>query len=312
LDIPPAAFTEQASLDREMQLGSRFPQVRTGNMDSSVVTGKGVQALMGGYDAQVRGHQAMWADSLTEVVSNCFALDEKVFGNTEKTLRGTANGTPYEIKYRPERDIAEDHTVDVRYGLMAGLDPNRWLVFGLQARAEKLFSRDFLRREMPVELDAEEEAQKVDLEDLEEASKLAIMGYVQAIPAIATAGQDPSGPVQALAQVIDMRRKGIPISDAVAAVFAPQTPPQLEAAEVAPGAGPEAALGVAEGQAMAAQGEQGRGGIPRGIMPSGRLQGVQQAGQRPGGRPDLSMMLAGLDARGNPNLSAGISRMRAV
>ena len=309
LDVPTAAFSEQAALDREMQLGARFPEVRTGNMDSSVVTGKGVQALMGGYDSQVRGHQAMWADALTEVVGNCFALDEEVFGGSQKTLRGTANGTPYEIRYTPDRDINGDHTVDVRYGLMAGLDPNRWLVFGLQARAEKLFSRDFMRREMPVDLDAEEEARKVDLEDLEEAAKLAIMGYAQAIPALAAAGQDASAPVQALAQVIDMRRKGVPISDAVATVFAPQEPPQMEVAEVAPGAGPEAAMGVAEGRAQAAGPEEG---LPQGMLARGTLQGVQRAGEKPGGRPDLAMMLAGLDARGNPNLSAGISRMRAV
>ncbi|HEX6829490.1 MAG TPA: hypothetical protein VF104_10995 [Burkholderiales bacterium] len=308
LDVPAAAFAEQAALDREMQLGARFPEVRTGNMDSSVVTGKGVQALMGGYDSQVRGHQAMWADALTEVVGNCFAVDEEVFGAAEKTLRGTTNGTPYEIRYTPSRDIASDHTVDVRYGLMAGLDPNRWLVFGLQARAEKLFSRDFMRREMPVDLDAEEEARKVDLEDLEEAAKLAIMGYAQAIPAIATAGQDATAPVQALAQVIDMRRKGVPISDAVAAVFAPQAPPQVQPGEVAPGAGPEALAGAAQGQAQAAGGE----GLPRGIMPSGRLQGVQRPGEKPGGRPDLAMALASLDSRGQANLQYGISRMRAI
>jgi hypothetical protein len=32
----------------------------------------------------------------------------------------------------------------------------------------------------------------------------------------------------------------------------------------------------------------------------------------PGGRPDLQMMLAGLNAQGQPNLTAAISRRTAV
>jgi hypothetical protein len=302
IDVSPAAFAEQQNLDREMAQGSRFPQVRTGNSEGSIVTGKGVQALMGGYDSQIRTHQAVFARTLQQLIALCFEIDETCFGNIEKTLRGSSSGTPFEIKYVPSKVIKGDYTVDVTYGLMAGLDPNRWLVFALQARAEKMFSRDFMRREMPVELDVEDEARKIDIEDLEEAAKQAIMGYAQSIPALASQGQDPSGPLQALAKVIDDRRKGKSLSDSVVEAFTPKAPPQPSPEELA---------------AMQAQGgapgQGGPGGAP-GMMPSGLMQGVApgQQGMNPGGRPDLSMMLAGLDSRGNANLTAGISRRQAV
>ena len=296
ITLPTEAFAEQAQLDREMQLGARFPEARTGQMDASVITGKGVTALMDGYDSQIRAHQAVFAATLQEIVSLCFEVDEKVFPSVTKDLRGSANGTPYQITYTPKSAINGDYTVDVAYGLMAGLDPNRWLVFALQARAEKLFSRDLMRREMPIDIDAEEESRKVDLEDLEESAKAAIQGYASAIPQLAASGQDPSGAVQALGKVIELRRKGKSISEAVEAVFAPPPPPEPEPAMPSP----EEMLMQAGGQPM--PGEES-------MLPP---ESQNVVGQAPSGRPDLATMLAGLDAKGAPNLSSGVMRSRVI
>jgi hypothetical protein len=302
LDISPVAFQEQASLERELQLGSRFPSVRTGNADSSIVTGKGVQALMGGYDSQIRTHQAVFADTFREIMGLCFEIDEKLFGSVEKELRGSQHGTPFEVKYVPAKTIKGDYTVDVTYGLMAGLDPNRWLVFALQARAEKMFSRDFMRREMPIDLDPEQQRREIDIEDMEEAAKQALMGYAQSIPALAAQGQDPSGPLMALAKVIADRRSGKPLADSVVEALTPKK-------EEAPEMSPEEQMAQ-----MLGGGGQPQGGLPEGMMASGLMQGVApgQAGMAPGGRPDLNTMLAGLSASGQPNLSATVSRRNAV
>lgn len=304
LEVPRDVFTEGAQLGGELQQGARFPGARTGNTSASVITGKGVDALMGGYDSQIKAHQAMIAGALQEAIALAFEVDEKVFGNVRKTLRSRANGTPFAITYTPAPAINGDYSIDVTYGLMADLDPNRWLVFGLQARAEKLFSRDFLRREMPVDMDPEDEAMKVDLEDLEEAAKTAIMGYAQAIPALASQGQDPSGPLMALMEVIAARRKGESISESVSKALTPKPPPQPSPEEMA----------MAEAQGGGAPGGAGPDGSRApGIAPDGRMDGVAagQMGQAPGGRPDLKMMLAGLDNGGQPNLQATISRQRA-
>lgn len=303
LEVPQAAFNEQQVLERELQLGARFPEARTGNTDASIVTGKGVQALMDGYDSQVRGHQGVFARAFTNIISTCFQLDETLFGKEQKNLRGVTNGTPYEIKYTPAKDIAGDYTVDVQYGLMAGLDPSRWLVFGLQARAEKLISRDTLRREMPLDLNVDEESRKTDIEDLEDAAKQAIQGYAQAIPALASQGQDPSQIMGVIAAVIDGRKKGRAMADVIAEALKPPEPEQPS---------PEDMLEDAQ-EAAAGQTEGGEG-LPPGMTPDGRTMGVGPGmqGAVPGTRPDLNQMMAGIGVDGQPNISGAITRQRAV
>ena len=46
LTLPQGAFTEQTLLNQELRVASRYPEGRTGNIDASIVTGQGVQALM--------------------------------------------------------------------------------------------------------------------------------------------------------------------------------------------------------------------------------------------------------------------------
>jgi hypothetical protein len=301
LEIPNAAFQESSQLERELQFGSRFPQVRSGNLDASIVTGKGVQALMGGYESQIVAHQAILARSFSILISLCFQVDEKLFGDIEKEIQGAANGATFVVKYIPSKVIKGNYQVDVRYGLMAGLDPNRFLVFALQAQAAGMFSKDFMRREMPIQLDVEDEVRKMDIEELENAAKQAIMGYAQSIPALASQGQDPTVPLMALVKVVEDRRKGKPLVDAVVEALTPPAPEPAPAP--VPGSPEEAAAAAANGQ-----------GSAPGLSANGLMQGVApgQAGQAPGGRPDLATMLAGLDARGNANLSANVMRRKAV
>ena len=303
IEVPQAAFAQQGVLDQELRQGSRYPNARMGDVDGSIVTGRGVQALMSGFDTQVRTGQAMFARTLQNLIRKVFLVDERLFGNESKTLRGNADGTPYEIRYRPERDIKGDYTVDVQYGLMAGLDPNRALVFGLQARGDRLISRDFLRRQMPFALNASEEEQRVDIEEMRDALKQAVAGYAQAIPVLAQAGQDPGDILARLSAIILGRQRGRSIEEVVSEAFAPEempVPPGVEA----PG---EETAGM-----VGAPGEipPGGPGELEGLGSSGLMRGVAagQAGMPAGGRPDLQMLMASLGAGGQPQLSAGISR----
>jgi hypothetical protein len=303
IEVPQAAFAQQGVLDQELRQGSRYPNARMGDVDGSIVTGRGVQALMSGFDTQVRTGQAMFARTLQNLIRKVFLVDEKLFGNENKTLRGNADGTPYEIRYRPEKDIKGDYTVDVQYGLMAGLDPNRALVFGLQARGDRLISRDFLRRQMPFALNASEEEQRVDIEEMRDALKQAVAGYAQAIPVLAQAGQDPGDILARLSAIILGRQRGRSIEEVVSEAFAPEEMP------VPPGV---EALGEETAGMVGAPGETPPGGPGEleGLGSSGLMRGVAagQAGMPAGGRPDLQMLMASLGAGGQPQLSAGVSR----
>jgi hypothetical protein len=303
LDVPREAFIEQQQLDSELRNGSRYPEARTGAVDGSIVTGKGVQALMGGFDTQIRTGQAMFARMLQELVSLCFRMDEALWPDVTKTIRGNQNGTPFEVNYKPSRDIAGDHSVDVQYGLMAGLDPNRALVFGLQARGDKLISRDFLRSQMPFSLDPSEEEQKVDIEELRDALKQAVAGYAQAIPALASQGQDPGDILRRLSDVIVGRQKGRAIEDLISEAFAPpEPPPGVE--QSAAGASPD----------MGAPAAPPGAGSPDGMSPDGLMRGVAPGQQAlgPGGRPDVQNLLAGLTSRGDAALSANVQRRQPI
>jgi len=307
LEVPSAAFAQQGVLDQELRQGSRYPDARNGNVEGSVVTGRGVQALMSGFDTQIRTGQAMFARTLERLVRKSLMLDDTLFATVSKTVRGNADGTPYEVKYRPEKDIDGDYTVDVQYGLMAGLDPNRALVFGLQARGDKLISRDFLRRQMPFSLNASEEEQQVDIEELRDALKQAVAGYAQAIPILAQNGQDPGEILARLSQIIIGRQKGLPMEKIVSEAFAPEPAPMLPGVEQSGVDDPNAEM-------LGPSGEVPPGGDGNSLAglndATGQLRGVApgQSGMSPGGAPDMQTLLASMGSNGQPNLQAGVSR----
>ena len=232
LDVPPAAFTEQAALQSELRLGSRYPEGRTGNIDASIITGQGVQALLGAFDSQIKAGQTILSETLEDVISLCFEMDELLF-DKEKNVKGVAQGTPYELKYTPSKDIKGDTSIEVRYGLMAGLDPSRALIFSLQALGADLVSKDFIRRELPWSINVTQEEQRIEIEKMRANLSAAITATAQAIPAMAAQGQDPSQLIQKIADVIDRRRKGDSIEAAALTVFKPEELAQQEQSRMA-------------------------------------------------------------------------------
>ena len=274
LDIPAATFQEQSALQSELRLGARYPEGRTGNIDASVITGQGVQALLGAFDSQIKAGQTVIAEVLEDVIKLCFEMDELLF-NKEKSVRGVAQGTPYELKYMPSKDIKGDTSVEVRYGLMAGLDPSRALIFSLQALGADLVSKDFIRRELPWAVNVTMEEQRIEIEKMRENLTAAITASAQAIPAMAAQGQDPSKLIQNIADVIERRRKGDSIEAAALAVFKVETPQQPTQPEMAP---PGTQGPVEQAPPSPAAPGQPSGGAP----------------QQQGAPADLATMLAGL------------------
>jgi hypothetical protein len=275
LTLPQGAFTEQTILNQELRVGTRYPESRTGNIDASVVTGQGVQALMGAFDTQVKSAQAIFAASLRDIISLCFEVDERMYPE-EKTIRGVDSGSPYEITYKPAKDIKGDYSADVRYGMLAGLNPAQGLIFMLQALGGKLISRDMAMRELPFTVNVTQELEKIEIEDMRAALLGSLTAYTQAIPQMATQGQDASEVVRKIAAVIKARQKGQALEDAIEATFAPQQ-------QVPPAGAPE----------MVEQMSPAPEGVPAGgaIAPEGQpMEG--------GPAPDIQTILASLSASG--------------
>ena len=277
LTLPQGAFTEQTLLNQELRVGTRYPESRTGNIDASIVTGQGVQALMGAFDTQVKSAQAIFAAALRDVISICFEVDEVIYP-AEKTIRGVDSGSPYEITYKPTKDIKSDYSADVRYGMLAGLNPAQGLIFMLQALGGKLISKDMAMRELPFTVNVTQELEKIEIEDMRSALLGSLTAYTQAIPQMATQGQDASEVVRKIAAVIKARQKGQALEDAIEATFAPQ--------QQVPPAGAS--------NPMVEQMSPAPSGAPVGGSPQGPTEGLLPPEQP----PDLQTILSSLTSGG--------------
>ena len=279
LDLPPGLFAESGALERELRLGARYPESRSGNVNASVITGRGVQELQAGFDTQIKSAQAQFARMFSDLLGLCFEVDEKLFPNTQKVIKGSEDGTPYVLKYTPSRDIKGEYGVDVRYGIMSGMDPSRAIIALLQMRSDKLVSRDYVRREIPMDLNVSQEEQRVDIEEMRDALRVSVAQYAQAIPALAAQGQDPSEIVSRIAAVIQGRQKGLSLESVVEKAFAP--PPMPEMPPMMPGMPGAEQMIPAAGAASA---------------PASQQPPNPQGGQAPaaGQKPDIASLLAGI------------------
>jgi hypothetical protein len=210
LDIPPQAFGAIDQLRQEQQIGAMSPESRSGTVDASVITGKGLTQLAAGFNTQIASGQTVIKDAFKQAARISFLMDEKLFGGMRKEIRGNDNGVPYALSYIPKKDIAGDHSVDISYGAAAGLDPNRALVFLLQADGAGLLSKSYIRRNLPIDLDDVEEERKIAVEQTRLAVIQSMDGMAQAIPQMASQGQDPSEIVSKLADFVKRIQNGQP------------------------------------------------------------------------------------------------------
>jgi hypothetical protein len=241
---------------------------------------------MGAFDTQVKSAQAIFAAALRDVISLCFNVDESIYPE-EKTIRGVDSGSPYEVTYKPTKDIKQDYSADVRYGMLAGLNPAQGLIFMLQALGGKLISRDMAMRELPFTVNVTQELEKIEIEEMRSALLGSLTAYTQAIPQMATQGQDASDVVRKIAAVIKARQKGQALEDAIEATFAPQqqVPPAGEPTNAVEQLSPAPA------------------GMPAGGSPTPEQMQV---------RPDLQTMLASLGSGGQVRSSVSTQRQQAI
>jgi len=285
LNLPQGAFTEQTLLNQELRVGSRYPESRTGNINASVVTGQGVQALMGAFDTQVKSAQAIFAAALRDVIRLCFEVDEVIYPE-EKTIRGVDSGSPYEVVYKPSKDIKQDYSADVRYGMLAGLNPAQGLIFMLQALGGGLISKDMAMRELPFTVNVTQELEKIEIEKMRDSLLGSITALSQAIPQMAMQGQDASEVVRQIAAVIKARQKGQAIEEVVSEIFAPQQQP------VPPAGAPQSV----EQPSPAPE------GVPAG--------GTSPMAPQPQTPPDVMSLLSGINGGGTPTASVRTVRRR--
>jgi hypothetical protein len=297
-DMPQAAWQQDALLAEEVMKGTRTPASATGDVHASIITGQGVNALNGGYDIQVATGQLMIGQAIEDALQIAFEMDEKYWPDTSKRIRGVINGTPFEENYTPAKDINGDYTVSVSYGFASGMNPNQALIFLLQLRGDQLVSRDFVQRQLPMDVDVASLQAQVDQEQTVDALKQGVFAMASSIGIMAQQGMDPTELLTKMAKLIDLRDK-MPMHEAILKAFEPEPQPASPTSAAGP---PGAPGGPGEGQGPGAPFGMGAGpGGPGGAAPG-------QAEMGPGGKPDVMSLLAGLTSGGAPRASASVKR----
>ena len=295
-EIPTGAFAASELIREDLAVGGMSPESRTGNIQASVITGKGIEAASAGYSSQIANAQIMIAFALEQAIRKCFKMDEHLWPNTKRSVNGSSQGAPYTFDYTPSKDIRGVHTVEITYGFLSGMAPNNALVFVLQAQAAGLISRDFAARQLPVGMNVNEEFDKIDIETMRNSLMQGMSALAQSLPQMIQQGMDPTEMVRGLAQIVALKQKGKAIEDAITEVFAPKPPPP------APGSEEVAASDTAAGPAGS---ESGGGSLGPDLVA-----GSQSLG--PNDRPDLATFFAGMSTAGNPVLQGGVSTMNPV
>lgn len=296
LDVPQYAFQEGSMLDNEARTAMRSPEVRSGNIDASIITGRGVQALMGGFNTVITTGQSVIAQALRRALGLALEMDEKLWPGVKKTISGVVQGTPFEETYVSSKDISGNYTVDVTYGFAAGQDPARAIVALLQLRGDQLVSRDFVQRQLPMALDVVQLQTQIDNEQFTDALKQGIMAYMQSILPMSQQGMDPNDALMKMGKLIELREKGASVHNAVIQVFKPVPQPQPTSPMAAPG-------GVSGGPG-GGQAPPGPGGPPQGSTAPGGAGNPQGM--------DMMSLLAGLTGKGQANMTANVRRQQGV
>lgn len=286
IELPQSSLIESQLLDKEIADGTRSPAARRGDVKASVITGKGVEALTEWYSTQIATAQDIIGDTIRRVISMGFEMDELYWPDVRKEVHGVSSGAPFTETYTPSKDIKGDYSVSVTYGMTAGMDPNRAIVFLLQLRADQAIDRDTMQRMLPFDVDVEDLQRRVDIEQMTDAMKQGMFALLANAPAMGEQGIDPLKTLQRAANIIKDRENGKPFHEAVLDAFTPEPAPEGAAADP---------------MAQLMQQMMGGGG---GSM--------QQPGDNSfmgaGAAPDVSMVLAGLTPGGNANLQANVSR----
>lgn len=307
IQVPPAAFALGEQLKEEMKEGAGYPGTRLGQPGQANVTGRGIGALEGGFDSQIKLGQDVIGRGLRNATSMALEMDVRLWPDRSKRIDGTLSGESFSLSYVPSKDIGDTFRCDVSYGFGSGANPASAIVTMLQLRGDELITRDTVRRQLPFDIDAEHEQEGVDIQMIEDGMKQGMAAALQASGQMIAQGQAGAALqwFKVAARVAQGRREGKNIIDLYEAVWEQV---QAEAQQ------------AAEQQAEAAQaagGQPGQPGSPdglQGVGPNGLPQGVAegQAGMPPGGMPSISQLTAGFTGSGAPAMGATIRRRVAT
>ncbi len=302
MNVPRDVFMFNDKLETEAKESAGYPDARNGRINASIVTGRGVEALMGTFDTQIKTAQMLFKRALEDATEYAFMLYNRFFPRAQRTITGIDNGQSYRLTMTPARDIGEDYKVMCTYGFMLGNSPAQAVMMLLQFQNGELLSTESVQEKLPWDIDVDAESRKIHVKRLNDSILAGVAAYAQGLGVLMQQGQSAQAVFEPIVKLIRAREQGKDLSQAALEAF---TPPEPEEPPVLPG---DPMQEVSEGMpgAGAPGGAMGASGLLRGVAPG-------QAGMPPGGLPTILNTAASLRGdQGRPEMSATILRRRAT
>lgn len=309
LNVPREVMAYSETLEAEAKESAGYPDARNGRINASIVTGRGVEALMGTFDTQVKTAQMLFKSALEDATSYAFKAYTKFFPNKTRTISGIDNGQSYRVNFTPAKDIGSDYEVNCTYGFMLGNSPAQAVMMLLQFQNGDLLSRESVQKKLPWDIDVDTENRQIHVQRLNDSILAGVAAYSQSLGILLQQGMNPTQVFDPIVKLIKARQSGKELAEAALEAF---TPPEPE--ESAVGAMGSDPMAGAE-QAGAAPGGDPMAAAAAGLMPSGLMRGVApgQAGMSPGGLPAILNTAASLRGdQGRPEMNSTVLRRRAV
>lgn len=160
-DRPPVNFEAQQTVDSIMDQARRQamePAQRSGEAGASIVSAKGVNALLGSFNAELASAQGDAEEILADLTSATAALDEQWCAGLKQIHVADHTGEMKDEQYDPEVLFKGDHRFTVSYGDRTGLDENQHLTRIATVRSlEGMSKRSFMNKTGMVENALDEE-----------------------------------------------------------------------------------------------------------------------------------------------------------
>ena len=157
-------------LERFSRILNRNPEVRQGEIaaKSTYTSAKTLEQLSEAIDTVVGRYWDIISAGMQKLMAVALRMDEELWPNEEKSVRGIRKGNRFNDKYVPSEDIDGRYEVRVHYGF--GVGGYQGFLQNIQAQQGGVQSKRRVMEEMPGVSDVDQLEREIELEKMDEAA----------------------------------------------------------------------------------------------------------------------------------------------
>ncbi|MEM9605890.1 MAG: hypothetical protein AAGA99_00615 [Actinomycetota bacterium] len=168
--VPPAVSSLDVQrdldhLENAIHIGGRYPKSRPGDVDQSIVSAKGIEAMAGVMNTKLRTYHTLLKHMLERSLRIAFEMDRKRFPGV-KSAAGLLRNQEFMIEYDARRDIDEKHHVTIEYGLGLGRTASESAVLQIQYLQNEIISKELVQEGVEGVNDVGREQARIDAEQI--------------------------------------------------------------------------------------------------------------------------------------------------